>query len=97
MNWWNAIKAAIPKDQVTWDQFRPDSVISLSQLLRNQSCLGSSWILKQNGRPVLEYAVEFNTLSKYGLSLIDTPEKKNEKFQNNLRSVLGEKAYKLYR
>ena len=45
--------------------------------------------LKQNGRAVSEYIAEFDTLSKYGLSLIDTAEKKNEKFITGLDRYLG--------
>ena len=47
--------------------------------------------LKQNGRAVSEYVAEFDTLSKYGLSLIDTAEKKNEKFITGLDGYLGER------
>ena len=38
-----------------------------------------------------EYIAEFDTLSKYGLSLIDTIEKKNEKFITGLDQYLGER------
>ena len=47
--------------------------------------------LKQSGRAVSDYIAEFDTLSKYGLSLIDTPEKKNEKFITGLDGYLGER------
>ena len=45
--------------------------------------------LKQNGRVVSEYIAEFDILSKYRLSLIDTAEKKNEKFITSLDEYLG--------
>ena len=84
MNWWNAIKAATPEDQVTWDQFKArfgEKFIPASQ----KSELFRKFLkLKQNGWAVSEYIREFNTLAKYGLSLIDTPEKKNEKFITGL-------------
>ena len=47
--------------------------------------------LKQNGGAVLEYIAKFDTSSKYGLSLIDTAEKKNEKFITGLDQYLGER------
>ena len=47
--------------------------------------------LRQNCKVVSEYIAEFDTLSKYGLSLIDTPEKKNEKFITGLDQYLGER------
>ena len=90
MNWWNAIKAATPEDQITWDQFKArfsDKFIPAAQ----KSVLFKKFLeLKQNGRAVLEYIAEFDTLSKYGLSLIDTAEKKNEKFITGLDQYLGE-------
>ena len=47
--------------------------------------------LKQNGRAVSEYIAEFDTLSKYVRSLIDTVEKKNKKFIIGLDGYLGER------
>ena len=47
--------------------------------------------LKQNGKAVSEYISVFDTLSKYGLSLIDTAEKKNKKFITGLDGYLGER------
>ena len=91
MNWWNAIRTATPEDQVTWDQFKArfsEKFIPAAQ----KSVLFKRFLeLKQNGRAVSDYIAEFDTLSKYGLSLIDTPEKKNEKFITGLDGYLGER------
>ena len=91
MNWWNAIKTATPEDQVTWDQFKArfsDNFISAAQ----KSELFRKFLeLKQNRRAFSDYIAEFDTWSKYGLSLIDTPEKKNEKFITGLDGYLGER------
>ena len=91
MNWWNAIGTATPEDQVTWDQFKArfgEKFIPAAQ----KSVLFKRFLeLKQNGRAVSDYIAEFDTLSKYGLSLIDTPEKKNEKFITGLDGYLGER------
>jgi len=61
MNWWNAIKAATPEDQVTWNQFKTrfgDKFIPTAQ----KSELFRKFLeLKQNGRTVSEYIVEFDT------------------------------------
>ena len=89
MNWWNAIRTATPEDQVTWVQFKArfsEKFIPAAQ----KSVLFKRFLeLKQNGRAVSDYIAEFDTLSKYGLSLIDTPEKKNEKFITGLDGYLG--------
>merc|ERR1711890_122866 len=91
MNWWNAVETATPEDQITWDQFKArfsDNFI----LAALKSVLFRKFLeLKQNGRAVSDYIAEFDTLSKYGLSLIDTPEKKNEKFITGLDGYLGER------
>ena len=91
MNWWNAIRTATPEDQVTWVQFKArfsEKFIPAAQ----KSVLFKRFLeLKQNGRAVSDYIAEFNTLSKYGLSLIDTPEKKNEKFITGLDGYLRER------
>ena len=43
--------------------------------------------LKQGGRPVLEYVSEFEALSKYARSYIDSPSQKNEKFVTGLNTL----------
>ena len=47
--------------------------------------------LKQGDKTVTEYVTEFEALSRYGLSFIDTPAKKNEKFVGGLREDIGKK------
>ena len=91
MNWWNAIKAATPEDQVTWNQFMTRFSEKFIPAAHKYELFRKFLELKQNGRAVSEYIAEFDNLSKYGLSLIDTTEKKNEKFITGLDQYLGER------
>lgn len=43
----------------------------------------------QGDKTVMEYIKEFEALSKYGLSLIGTPEKKNDEFVMELDDSFG--------
>ena len=45
--------------------------------------------LTQGNRTVIEYVNEFDALSKYGMTLADTKEKKSEKFVSGLNDYLG--------
>ena len=91
MNWWDAIKAATPEDQITWDQFKARFSDKFIPAAQKSELFRKFLELKQNGRAISEYVAEFDTLSKYGLSLIDTAEKKNEKFITGLDGYLGER------
>mgnify|MGYP003361757193 CR=1 FL=1 len=91
MNWWNAIEAATPEDQITWDQFKTRFSDKFIPAAQKSELFRKFLELKQNGRAVSEYIAEFDTLSKYGLSLIDTVENQNEKFITGLDEYLGER------
>lgn len=45
--------------------------------------------LRQGDKTVTEYVNEFDALSKYGYSFINTEEKKNDKFVSGPRESLG--------
>ena len=68
MNWWNAIKAATPEDQVTWNQFKARFSEKFIPAAQKSELFRKFLELKQNGRAVSEYIAEFDTLSKYGFS-----------------------------
>ena len=91
MNWWNAIKAATPEDQVTWNQFKTRFSEKFILGARKSELFRKFLELKQKGKTVSEYIAEFDTLLKYGLSLIDTPKKMNEKFITGLDQPLEER------
>jgi len=83
-DWWNSITIDTPEEEITWEQFQvrfEAKFISTSQ----KSVLFKRFVeLKQGGRPVLEYISEFEALSKYARSYIDSPYQKNEKFVTGL-------------
>ena len=64
MNWWNAIKAATPEDQITWDQFKARFCDKFIPAAQKSELFRKFLELKQNRRAVSEYFVKFDTLSK---------------------------------
>lgn len=91
MNWWKAIETATPEYQVTWNQFKTRFCDKFIPAAHKSELFRKFLELKKNGRAVSEYIAEFDTLSKYGWSLIDSVEKKNEKFITGLDGYLGER------
>ena len=55
MNWWNAIKAATPEDQVTWDQFKTRFSDKFVLATQKSELFRKFLELLQNGREVSEY------------------------------------------
>src|SRR5574338_1330206 len=88
-DWWNSITIDTPEEEVTWEQFQARfeaKFISTAQ----KSILFKKFVeLKQGGRSVLEYVSEFEALSKYARSYIESAYQKNEKFMTGLDSYLG--------
>ena len=88
-DWWNSITIDTPEEGITWEQFHvrfEAKFISTAQ----KSVLFKKFVeLKQGGRSVLEYVSEFEALSKYARSYIDSPYQKNEKFVTGLDAHLG--------
>ena len=88
MGWWNAIVATTPENAVTWEQFKERFEEKFIPSTQKVELFTKFAFLKQGDKTVTEYVTEFDALSKYGLSFIDTPAKKNDKFVAGLRMRL---------
>ena len=89
MEWWNSVILETPEEEISWEQFQAKfeaKFISTAQ----KSVLFKKFVeLKQNGRSVLDYISDFEALSRYARSYIDTPYQKNEKFVLGLDAHIG--------
>ena len=82
--WWESLRATFDVAEMTWEEFKTffeDNFIPRavkSQLAREFQDL------TQGTMTVWEYVKKFNELSQYAPHMIDTEEKKNEKFIDGL-------------
>ena len=93
--WWNSWKEGVDLTTLTWADFkiRFDRKCVPAAIRSQLSDEFSK--LTQGGRTVIEYVTKFNELSHYAPYLIDTQEKKNEKFIKGLNHYLSKSLYSL--
>ena len=89
MNQWETIIANTPEEEITWEQFKERFEGKFVPKAQKDMLFRKFADLTQGNRTVIEYVNEFDALSKYGMTLADTKEKKSEKFVSGLNDYLG--------
>ncbi|XP_028116982.1 uncharacterized protein LOC114314724 [Camellia sinensis] len=87
--WWNSWKEGLDLMTLAWLNFKTrfDRKFVLATI---RSQLSDEFLkLTQEGRTVIEYVTKFNELSRFAPYLVDTQEKKNEKFIKGLNHYLS--------
>ena len=89
-DWFDVVSAEIGEEELTWERFRERFELRFIPEAE-KAILARRFIeLKQRDMTVQEYVNTFNSLSKYGPDLVNTPFKKNQKFVDGLRRKLKE-------
>lgn len=88
LNWWLSVTAHTNEADITWEQFREATLVKWLPEVGKSQLYRDFMDLKQGVMSFTEYERKFNELSQYGLNLIDTPLKKNEKFIPGARPVV---------
>lgn len=66
------------ENEVTWEQFKERFEEKFIPSAQKAELFAKFAFLKQGDKRDMEYVTEFEALSKYGLSFINTPANKNE-------------------
>lgn len=90
--WWESEQRALTPEAraaLTWDAFKTtffEKYVPKSYRHQKES---EFWNLRQGAKTVTEYDRIFNQLSRYAPTLVDTDEKRAERFRQGLRPVIG--------
>ncbi|XP_028075862.1 uncharacterized protein LOC114278075 [Camellia sinensis] len=87
--WWNSWKEGLDLTTLTWADFKIRFDWKFVPTAIRSQLSDEFSKLTQEGRTVIEYVTKFNELSRYAPYLIDTQEKKNEKFIKGLNHYLS--------
>ena len=89
MEWWNSVTLETPEEEITWKQFQVKFETKFISTSQKFSLFKMFVEMKQNGHYMLDYVSDFEALSRYARSYIDTPYQKNEKFFTDLDTYIG--------
>ncbi|XP_057791263.1 uncharacterized protein LOC131008397 [Salvia miltiorrhiza] len=90
--WWESVKNTMTEEQLgelTWAEFKTKLFEKYIPECYRQRKQNEFWNLKQRNMTVSEYDRTFNQLSRYAPHLVDTDEKRTEKFCNGLRHEIS--------
>ncbi|XP_057775451.1 uncharacterized protein LOC130994424 [Salvia miltiorrhiza] len=90
--WWESARRTMTEDQwenFTWEDFKNELYEKYILGCCRQKKQNEFWNLKQRVGTVTEYDRAFNQLSRYAPLLVDTDEKRAEKFRNGLRHEIS--------
>ncbi|XP_057791109.1 uncharacterized protein LOC131008233 [Salvia miltiorrhiza] len=90
--WWESVKRTMTEEQwenFTWEDFKNELYEKYIPGCYRQKKQNEFWNLKQRAGTVTEYDRAFNQLSRYAPLLVDTDEKRAEKFRNGLRHEIS--------
>ena len=82
--WWETIE----RDVIGWDEFRIRFERKFLSRAESDRQLERFLHLKQGSSSVREYIRQFSELSRFGMKLVDTPEKKAGRFAKGLNEPL---------
>ncbi|XP_057789782.1 uncharacterized protein LOC131006622 [Salvia miltiorrhiza] len=85
--WWESVERTMTraqKDTLTWESFKEKLFEKFIPECYRQKRQNEFWNLKQGKNTVTKYDHEFNRLSRYYPQLVDTDEKKADKFRKGL-------------
>jgi len=89
MDWWNSVTLETPEEDISWELFQAKFEAKFISTVQKSIMFRIIMELKQNSRPVLDYISDFEALSKYARSYVDTPYQKNKKFVLSLDEYIG--------
>ncbi|XP_057775215.1 uncharacterized protein LOC130994199 [Salvia miltiorrhiza] len=90
--WWESVQRTLSPQQweeYTWENFKAElyeKYIPQSYRIKKEA---EFWNLRQGNKSVTEYDRLFVQLSRYAPHLVDTEEKRSEKFRRGLRHEIG--------
>ncbi|XP_028105427.1 uncharacterized protein LOC114304472 [Camellia sinensis] len=87
--WWNSWKEGLDLTTLTWADFKTRFDLKFIPAAIWSQLSDEFLKLTQEGRTMIEYVTKFNELSRYAPYLVDTQEKKNEKFIKGLNHYLS--------
>ena len=89
MEWWNSVTLETLEEEISWELFQAKFEAKFTSIAQKSALFKKFVELKQNGRSMLDYVSDFEALSRYARSYIDTPFQKNEKFVMGLDTYIG--------